>query len=150
MGFPRHCTRTERVVYVTDRPATEAEPLAGETPFRVITGQVPVTAFGKSCQKLEIGIIRAYSPQAKGRGVKELKLNGIRDIDAANEELALPVRMRGVGALGISQAPTSDCLLRAGFEADLNRKFRVVPAEEKDEAPAAAERDAPIGPRLKS
>ena len=26
-----------------------------------------VTAFGKSCQKLEIGIIRAYSPQAKGR-----------------------------------------------------------------------------------
>ena len=45
-------------VYVTDRPATEAEQLAGET---------PVTAFGKSCQKLEIGIIRAYSPQAKGR-----------------------------------------------------------------------------------
>ena len=58
--------------------------------------------------------------------------NGIRDIDAANEELALPVRMRGVGALGISQAPTSGCLLREGFEANLNRKFRVVPADEKD------------------
>ena len=51
----------------SSRPATEAEQLAGETPFRVRTGQAPVTAFGKSCQTLEIGIIRAYSPQAKGR-----------------------------------------------------------------------------------
>ena len=61
----------------------------------------------------------SYFPQAKGRVerkngvyqdrlVKELKLQGICDIDAANR------------------------FLRAGFEADPNRKFAVPPAEEED------------------
>jgi len=109
-GIPKALYTDRKNVYVTDRPATNEEQLSGEE---------PVTVFGKSCQKLGIGIIRAYSPQAKGRVerkngvyqdrlVKELKLENIHDIDAANR------------------------FLRKGFEADLNRKFSVLPVEEED------------------
>ena len=84
-----------------------------------LNGEKPLTAFGKSCQKLGIEIIKAYSPQAKGRVerrngvfhdrlVKELNLKEIREIDAAN------------------------CFLREGYEAGLNRKFSVPPVEEQD------------------
>lgn len=109
-GIPKALYTDRKNVYVTDRPATEEEQLNGDT---------PLTALGKSCKKLGIGIQKAYSPQAKGRVerkngvyqdrlVKELKLRGILEIDPANQ------------------------LLREGFEAHLNRKFAVPPAEEQD------------------
>jgi len=109
-GVPKALYTDRKNLYVTDRPATIEEQLAGEE---------PLTVFGKSCQRLGIGIIKAYSPQAKGRVerkngvyqdrlVKELKLQGIGEIDAANR------------------------FLREGFEADLNRKFAVPPADEQD------------------
>lgn len=109
-GIPKALYTDRKNVYVTDRPATEEEQLNGET---------PLTFFGKSCQRLGIGIIRAYSPQAKGRVerrngvyqdrlVKELKLEKIVGIDEANR------------------------FLRSGFEADLNRRFSVSPAEAQD------------------
>lgn len=87
-GIPRALYTDWKNVYV--RAATEAERDAG---------QVPVTQFGRMCQKLGIGIIAASSPQAKGRVermhgthqdrlVKKLRLAGIASYDRANRYLA--------------------------------------------------------------
>ncbi len=65
-----------------------------------LSGQEPITVFGKACRKLGIRIIPANSPQAKGRverkngvfqdrWVKELRLKGISDIENANRLLPL-------------------------------------------------------------
>lgn len=77
------------------------------------------THFSKACEKLGIKIIRAYSPQAKGRVerkhgvfqdrfVKELRLKEIKDIAGAN------------------------ALLENGFIERLNKKFAKPPLDEKD------------------
>jgi transposase len=74
-------------VYV--REATEKELLRGE---------VPVTQFGRMCERLEIRIIAANSPQAKGRVernhgthqdrlVKKLRRKKVQSYEAANEYL---------------------------------------------------------------
>ena len=88
-GIPRALYVDWKNVYVTQREATLEEQLAGE---------LPLTQFGRACQKLGIEIITASSPQAKGRverkhgvyqdrWVKELRLEGIRDIEGANQHL---------------------------------------------------------------
>src|SRR5215470_6407656 len=55
-GVPRALYTDWKNVYI--RASTPAEQLRGE---------VPVTQFGRMCQKLKIRIIAASSPQAKGR-----------------------------------------------------------------------------------
>jgi len=88
-GVPRALYVDWKNVYVTQREPTLEEQLAGE---------LPLTQFGRACQKLGIEIITASSPQAKGRverkhgvyqdrWVKELRLEGIRDIEGANQHL---------------------------------------------------------------
>lgn len=83
------------------------------------SGKEVVTQFGRACQKLGIRIITAHSPQAKGRVersngtyqdrlVKELRLEGINDINSANE------------------------LLHGRFLDHLNEKFCVQPREKAD------------------
>ena len=78
-------------------------------------GREALTQFGRSCKKLGIEIIRAHSPEAKGRVersnkvyqdrlVKELRLEGISDIGMANK-----------------------LLTEGGFDEDLNRRFAVEP-----------------------
>jgi hypothetical protein len=77
------------------------------------------THFSKACAKLGIKIIKAYSPQAKGRVerkhavfqdrfVKELQLKNIKDIPGANE------------------------LLKNDFLHQINKKFAKVPASEEN------------------
>ncbi len=106
---------------MTKRPATLEEQLAGEEPR---------TAFGKSCGKLDIEIIGANSPQAKGRVershgvqqdrlVKELRLLGANTIGAANE------------------------VLSGGFVDHLNGKFAKPPLAKED-----AHRPVPSGVKL--
>lgn len=84
-----------------------------------LEGREALTQFGRACQKLSIKIVRAHSPQAKGRVersngvyqdrlVKELRLAAISDIEEANK------------------------LLSDGFDDDLNRRFAVEPADETD------------------
>ncbi len=84
-----------------------------------LEGREALTQFGCSCKKLGIKIVRAHSPQAKGRVersngvyqdrlVKELRLEGISDIARANE------------------------LLQSGFDDDLNRRFAVDAADTAD------------------
>lgn len=78
-----------------------------------------LTHFSKACKKLGIEIIKAYSPQAKGRVerkhavyqdrlVKDLKLKGITTIEEANE------------------------FLSNGFINKLNDKFAITPADLQD------------------
>ena len=85
-GIPASLYVDRKNVYVTDRPPTPEEQLAGQT---------PLTAFGVACQKLGIALITAHSPQAKGRVerkhavyqdrlVHELRLSNIKTIDGAN------------------------------------------------------------------
>jgi len=85
-GIPKALYVDHKNVYLTDRVPTLEEQLSGE---------LPMTQFGKACGKLGIEIIPAGSPQAKGRVerkhgvhqdrlVKELRLAGIRDIGLAN------------------------------------------------------------------
>ena len=86
-GVPRALYTDWKNVYV--REATEAEKLAG---------QAPLTQFGRMCRQLDIRIIAANSPQAKGRVerahgthqdrlVKKLRLAGVADYEAANRYL---------------------------------------------------------------
>ena len=86
-GVPRALYTDWKNVYV--RQATPAEQLRGE---------VPVTQFGRMCQKLNIRIIAASSPQAKGRVernhgthqdrlIKKMRRKGIDSYEAANEYL---------------------------------------------------------------
>jgi transposase len=86
-GVPRALYTDWKNVYT--RPATSAEQLRGE---------IPVTQFGRMCQKLNIRIIAASSPQAKGRVershgthqdrlIKKLRRREIYSYEAANQFL---------------------------------------------------------------
>jgi len=86
-GVPRALYTDWKNVYT--RQATAAEQLRGE---------VPVTQFGRMCQKLNIRILAASSPQAKGRVershgthqdrlIKKLRRKGIDRYEAANRFL---------------------------------------------------------------
>jgi transposase len=88
-GIPKALYVDWKNVYVTQREPTLEEQLSGE---------LPLTQFGRACKKLGIEILPANSPQAKGRVerkhgvyqdrlVKELRLAGIRDIEGANQFL---------------------------------------------------------------
>jgi hypothetical protein len=108
-GIPKALYVDWKNVYVTQREPTLEEQLSGE---------LPLTQFGRACKKLGIEILPANSPQAKGRverkhgvyqdrWVKELRLAGIRDIEEANRSLL-------------------------GFTKSLNTKFAVEPRSSTD------------------
>ena len=89
-GIPKAIYVDWKNIYVAKREPTLEEQLAGE---------LPLTQFGRACQKLGVEIITASSPQAKGRverkhgvyqdrWVKELRLAGIKDIERANQSLS--------------------------------------------------------------
>lgn len=82
-------------------------------------GREHYTQFGRACAQLGIRVIKAYSPQAKGRVershgvyqdrlVKELRLKKINSIESANQ------------------------LLSSGFTDNLNRKFAIQAREAAD------------------
>jgi len=109
-GIPVALYTDRKNVYLTDREPTLEEQLAGET---------PKTAFGKACEKLNIEIIAAYSPQAKGRVERS---NGTYQ-DRLVKELALR---------HITTCKTADKLLKNGFCRALNEKFAQAPLEQED------------------
>ena len=98
------------IIYRTERELSVAEQVAGEQ---------PLTQFGRAMKQLGVKIVLASSPQAKGRVerrngllqdrlVKELRLAGISDLEAANR------------------------FLEAEFLPELNRRFWVQPAQAAD------------------
>lgn len=89
-GRPRALYTDKKNVYVVDEKTRQ---LAAES------GEEVLTQFGRACKQLDIEIITAHSPQAKGRVershgtyqdrlVKELRLTDCNTIAAANELLA--------------------------------------------------------------
>ena len=77
-------------IYRSERVATVAEQVAGKE---------PKTQFGRAMEQLGVTLIMANSPQAKGRVerrngllqdrlVKEMRLEGIKDLEKANQFLA--------------------------------------------------------------
>jgi hypothetical protein len=109
-GIARALYTDHKNVYVADREPTVEEQLAGRP---------ALTAFGKACHRPGIEIIAASSPQAKGRIerrhgvlqdrlVKELRLRGIKDLEAANEFLASEFLESVNGKFGHSAASPVD------------------------------------------
>jgi transposase len=109
-GIPKALYTDKKNVFVTDREPTIEEQLAGEE---------PMTAFGKACKKLGIEIIRAHSPQAKGRVERS---NGVYQ-DRLVKEL-------GLG--GITTVQGANTVLAQGFSQELNARFGQEPASEAD------------------
>lgn len=88
-GIPRSLYVDRDSIYRSDRAATVDEELAGRE---------PLTQFGRAMDRLGVTLIKAHSPQAKGRVErknrtfqdrlpKELRLAGISTIEAANRFL---------------------------------------------------------------
>ena len=109
-GVPKALYTDKRNVYVLGREASLEESLSNIT---------PLSAFGKSCDNLDITIITAHSPQAKGRVersngtyqdrfIKELKFQGITSVEEANK------------------------LLRESFCEGLNERFACPPKEKRN------------------
>lgn len=105
-GVPLALYSDRHTIFHSPREPTIIEQLAN---------QRPLTQFGRAMEELGVSIIKAYSPQAKGRIerqwgvfqdrlVVELRLAGARTLEDANRVLA-------------------------GFLPDYNRRFRVAPRE---------------------
>lgn len=88
-GIPRALYTDRKNVYVVDEQTRQRAADSGEE---------ALTQFGRACKELGITIIKAYSPEAKGRVershgtyqdrlVKELRLAGIETIAASNKLL---------------------------------------------------------------
>ena len=108
-GRPQSLYADGKSVYVTEREPTLEEQLAGVE---------PATVFGQACQRLGIEIIRAWSPEAKGRIercngvyqdrlVKEIRLQGLESFEQVNQ-------------------------LLEEFDEELNERFSVCAAESVD------------------
>lgn len=109
-GIPEALYVDHKNVFTTNREPTPEEELRGE---------VPMTQFGRACQKLGIQIITANSPQAKGRVE--------RNHGVYQDRLTKEFRLKGISTLGKANE-----LLREGFVDNLNTKFAVAPADPSD------------------
>ena len=109
-GLPRSVYADKASIYRTTRDATVDEDLADKP---------PETQFGRAMKELDVELILAHSPQAKGRVerrnavfqdrlVKALRLQGINDLQSANT------------------------FLDEEFLADMNEKFNVPSRERSD------------------
>jgi len=106
---------------------TEREPELAEQ----LRGQQPLTQFARAMQALEVQLVFAYSPQAKGRVernhgtlqdrlIKEMRLAGIKSLEKANqflEERFLP-------------AYNARFMVRPAAPADLHRPVGMAPLQE--------------------
>ena len=109
-GVPRALYTDRKNVFLTDREPTLEEQLAGEE---------PKTAFGKACAKLEIEIIPANSPQAKGRVERN---HGVYQDRLVKE----------MGLKRITTLAGANKLLHNGFTDHLNAKFERAAADPTD------------------
>lgn len=107
-GVPRALYTDWKNVY--KRKATAAEQMRGE---------VPVTQFGRMCQKLGIRIIAASSPQAKGRVERR---HGVHQ-----DRLIKKMRRKGIASYGAANA-----YLEQEYLPDHNRRFSRPAAKPED------------------
>src|ERR1700736_5472756 len=107
-GVPRALYTDWKNVY--KRKATPAEQLRGE---------VPLTQFGRMCQKLGIGIMAASSPQAKGRVERN---HGIHQ-----DRMIKKLRRKEIASYGAATQ-----FLEKEYLPQHNRRFARVPAKPED------------------
>lgn len=108
-GIPKSLYLDRASVYVTRRKPTVEEQLAG---------QEPATAFGRVCQKLDIKLIVAGSPQAKGRIERSHRVYQDRLVKL-------------IGLEGLESFEQVNVRLES-FDEDLNQRFAVEPASSID------------------
>lgn len=107
-GFPQSVYLDKHTTYKCPREATIEEDLRGEK---------PLSQFGRALCELEVELIHAHSPQAKGRIerifrtfqdrlVKELRLAGVKDKEGANNflESYLPKYYKRFGVIAREKA----------------------------------------------
>lgn len=109
-GLPRALYVDRDSIYRTDREATAEEALAG---------QEPRTQFGRAMAQLDVGVILAGSPQAKGRVER---CNG-----TLQDRLVKALRQRSIGDLDAANR-----FLEEEFLADFNERFTVQPVAAAD------------------
>ncbi len=109
-GLPMALYCDLKSVYVAIREPTLAEQLEDKQ---------PLTAFGTACEKLGIEIIRAYSPQAKGRVE--------RNHGVYQDRLVKELRLRSMTKIG-----EANDLLSGGFIDGLNKRFAKPPRDLDD------------------
>jgi PAS domain-containing protein len=89
------------------------------TPAEQLRGKVPLTQFGRMCQKLGIGILAASSPQAKGRVERN---HGIHQ-----DRMIKKLRRKGIASYGAANQ-----FLEKEYLPQHNRRFARVPAKPED------------------
>src|SRR6266436_6017105 len=106
------------------------------TPAEQFRGEVPVTQFGRMCQKLGIRILAASSPQAKGRVernhgvhqdrlVKKLRRKQIASYEAANQYLEQEYLPQHNRRFAQAAAKDEDYHGRRPSRSELQRIFRL-------------------------
>lgn len=93
--------------------------LRAPTPKEQLRGEAPLTQFGRMCAKLEIGVIGASSPQAKGRCERN---HGVHQ-----DRLIKLLRLRKVSSL-----EQANGYLEREYLPNHNRRFAVAPAKRAD------------------
>ena len=97
-------------------------------------GIVPISQFGRMCEKLGIQLIGANSPQAKGRVerghgthqdrlIKKMRLKKIQSYEAANEYLLGPYRAQHNARFAVAAKEAADYHLRLSPRLDLEQVF---------------------------
>ena len=109
-GIPRALYTDRKNVYVVDEKTREKA---------ADSGLEALTQFGRACKQLDIRIIEAYSPQAKGRVE--------RNHGTYQDRLVKELRLQQIDAL----SPANELLL-ASFCQQLNQKFAVAPRSAAD------------------
>jgi len=106
-GVPLSLYSDRHTIFHSPREPTIIEQLAN---------QRPLTQFGRAMEELGVSLIKAYSPQAKGRIERQWGVFQDR----------LVVELRLAGARTLAEANR----VLAGFLSDYNRRFRVAPREQ--------------------
>lgn len=108
-GIPQSLYVDGKNAYLADREPTVEEQLAGEP---------ALTVFGRACHKLGIEIVKASSPQAKGRVE--------RSFGVYQDRLVKEIRLEGLATHQEVNARLES------FDEELTRRFAVPPVSERD------------------
>jgi transposase len=109
-GLPRSLYVDRDSIYRTTRDKTLDEALAGD---------IPMTQFGRAMRELDIELICAHSPQAKGRVERR---NGV-----LQDRLVKALRLAGIATL-----EEANQFLEREYLAEVNDQFQVAPTRRTD------------------
>lgn len=109
-GLPRSLYVDRDSIYRITRDATVEEALAGDT---------PMTQFGRAMRELDIELICAHSPQAKGRVERR---NGV-----LQDRLVKAMRLAGIATLEVANR-----FVEEEFQVEMDARFQVPPARQAD------------------